>query len=363
MRIFIISLFCFPLLFSFSTNAVSYSIDVIADGLDHPWGMAFIGEDQYLVTERSGQLRHIKDGMLLPEAVKGVPDNIQSFGQGGLLDIVLHPQFVENGWVYFSYAAVEGKVAATVVARARWQNEEMRDWQVIYSGMPKTSSGRHFGSRLLFDDQGYLFITLGDRGDRESAQRLSDPSGSLLRLHDDGRVPEDNPFVDVDDVLPEIYSFGHRNAQGIAKNKRGEIWLHEHGPKGGDELNRVMKGANYGWPVITYGRNYGLGTKIGEGERKDGMEQPNYYWVPSIAPSGLAIYEAEAFPEWMGDYFVGSLKFQTLVRMQYTEGKFVEVERLFEREFGRLRDVKVGPDGYLYLLTDEDSGQLIRVSP
>jgi glucose/arabinose dehydrogenase len=229
---------------------------------------------------------------------------------------------------------------------------------------PKTNAGRHFGSRLVFDKAGYLYITLGDRGDRPRAQRLNDHAGSVIRLHDDGSIPADNPFKKQRRAQPEIFSYGHRNPQGMALHPQtGAVWIHEHGPQGGDEINILRPGANYGWPVITYGVNYGSGTPIGEGTEKKGMVQPLYYWVPSIAPSGMAFYTGDRYPGWEDNLFVGSLKFRLLVRLELKGDRVVKEQRLLEDRLGRIRDVRVGPDDYLYLLTDEDNGKLVRLLP
>jgi glucose/arabinose dehydrogenase len=240
----------------------------------------------------------------------------------------------------------------------------LQDVEVLFRMQPKDDKARHFGSRLVFDNQGYLFITLGDRGTRDRAQDLRDHAGSLIRLHDDGRIPADNPFVGRDDAEPEIYSYGHRNIQGAALHPRtGRLWTHEHGPQGGDELNIPVAGANYGWPVITYGVNYVVGTKIGDGTHKAGMEQPVHYWVPSIAPSGMTFYEGAPFAAWQGNLFVGSLKFRQLVRLELDGTQVAHEERLLSDVFGRIRDVRQGPDGLLYLLTDADDGRLVRLLP
>ena len=234
----------------------------------------------------------------------------------------------------------------------------------IFVAEPKVNGTRHFGSRLAIDKEDFLFISLGDRGDRNQAQKLDSHLGSLIRLHDDGAVPDSNPFVGQENSLPEIFSFGHRNIQGMdIRNSDHSLWIHEHGPQGGDELNRPEAGSNYGWPVITHGVNYGVGTKIGEGTHKDGMQQPLYYWVPSIAPSGMVFYESDKFPAWTDNLFVGSLKFSSLVRLELKEQDIVHEERLLTGRLGRIRDVEVGPDGLIYLLTDSSNGKLIRLSP
>ncbi len=338
-------------------------IPLIAD-LEHPWGMAFLPDGNILVTERPGRLRLVKNGKLLPQAISGLP-NIKSLGQGGLLDIVLHPDYANNGWLYFSYSEPGTGGIGTAVSRARLKDLQLVDLETIFRMNIKSGGGLHFGSRLLFDRQGLIYITVGERGDKDRAQQLNDHRGSVIRLHDDGRVPEDNPFINQAGRKAEIYSYGHRNPQGISLHPQtGEVWIHEHGPQGGDELNRIQAAKNYGWPVITYGVNYGFGTKIGEGTHKAGMEQPNYYWVPSIAPSGMTFYTGDKFPEWQNNIFIGSLKFQLLVRLEMQAGKVVKEERLLKGELGRIRDVHTGPDGYLYLLIDKsENGAIVRLEP
>lgn len=337
--------------------------EILLSGLEHPWGMAFLPDGDLLITERPGRLRRVHQGQLLAEPIRGLPP-IAAVGQGGLLDLALHPQYAENGWIYLSYAAGEDGMVGTEVLRGRLNNDRLEEVQVLFRLQPKSDTGHHFGSRLVFDRAGYLYITLGDRGDRPRAQRLDDHAGSVIRLHDDGRVPSDNPFVHTPGALPEIYSYGHRNQQGAALNPvTGEVWTHEHGPQGGDELNRIQAGANFGWPVITYGVNYGIGTKIGEGTEKPGMKQPLYYWVPSIAPSGMAFYTGDRYPGWKGSLFIGSLKFRLLVRLELDGIRVVKEHRMLKDVLGRIRDVRQGPDGYLYLLTDESNGKLVRLLP
>ena len=340
-----------------------FSITTIADGLQHPWGLAFLPDGNILVTERPGRLRIIKQGQLQSEAIPGLP-TITAKGQGGLLDVTLHPDYSKNGWIYFSYVAGTGNKFGTEVGRGRLVDNQIIDWQTLFRLQPKSSSGRHFGSRLLFDRDNYLYISLGDRGERFRAQDLNDHAGSLIRLHDDGSLPADNPFINQQRKQAEIYSYGHRNIQGAAVNpSTGKIWVHEHGPQGGDELNIIEAGKNYGWPVITYGKEYGSGDDIGEGTHKTGMQQPAYYWIPSIAPSGMAFYNGDKFPAWRGNLFVGSLKFRLLVRLELDGTKVVAEERLLKDKLGRIRDVEVGPDGYIYLLTDAENGKLVRLQP
>ncbi len=334
----------------------------LADGLDHPWSLAFLPDGNMLVTERGGTLKLISANGELQSMVEGLP-RIASKGQGGLLDIAVHPKFAENQWLYFSYAAGTVSGMGTEVSRAKLRGNELQEIELLFRMNITTHSRRHFGSRIVFDTQGHVFITLGDRGEKGRAQQLNDHAGSVIRISEKGLVPASNPFLYTDGALPEIFSYGHRNIQGAALHPlTGELWVHEHGPQGGDELNISRSGQNFGWPVISYGVNYGSGSKIGEGFEKAGMQQPLYYWVPSIAPSGMAFYSGDAVPSWQGDLFVGSLKFQTLVRLRIAGEKVVHEERIFKQHFGRIRDVRNGPDGYLYLLTDSNNGLLVRIS-
>lgn len=338
-----------------------FKISEITADLVHPWGMAFLPDGSILVTERPGRLRIIKNGFLEPQAIKGLPA-IKSAGQGGLLDVALHPDFQNNQLIYLSYVASNDKGMGTEVLRARLDNSRLLNPQIIFRLTNKTASTRHFGSRLVFDNEGYLYITIGDRGLRARAQDLNDHAGSVIRLYDDGLTPEDNPFVNQAGKLPQIFSFGHRNPQGMALHPQtGQVWIHEHGPQGGDEINIIHKANNYGWPVITYGVNYGLGTKIGEGTHKNGMIQPLYYWDPSIAPSGMSFYRGEQFPQWQGDLLVGSLKFQQLVHLKLDKNKVVSETRYLTGKLGRIRDVRVDSGGAIYLLTDARNGRLIRL--
>ncbi|OGA64159.1 MAG: glucose dehydrogenase [Betaproteobacteria bacterium RIFCSPLOWO2_12_FULL_67_28] len=332
-------------------------------GLEQPWSLAFLPDGRMLVTEKAGRLRIVKDGKLEPQAVAGLPE-VAVHGQGGLLDVALHPRFAENGLLYLSYAARGTDGVGTEVVRARLAGNRLENVQVIFRQSPKGNRGQHFGSRLVFDRAGFLYITLGDRGEMERAQRPDDHAGSVIRLHDDGRVPKDNPFAGKPGWKPEKFTLGHRNQQGAALHPQsGALWTHEHGPQGGDEVNVIRAGANYGWPVITYGVNYGSGTRIGEGSAKPGMAQPIHTWVPSIAPSGMAFYTGDRFPKWRGDLFVGALKDQMLVRLKLDGEKVVREERLLQGALGRIRDVRAGPDGFLYLLTDESRGALVRLEP
>ena len=357
------------LVFAFSLEAKaasadqSFKVNVLTQDLEYPWGMAFLPDGRILITEKQGRLRIFQNGYLLEDHVEGLPV-IDAYGQGGLLDVALHPDYDENGWIYFSYAGSGDGGLGTEVGRARLKGNKLVDWQTLFTLKPKSGSGRHFGSRLLFNEQGDLFFTIGDRGSRNRAQLLDDAAGSVIRLSEDGKVPEDNPFAEHPFALPQIYSFGHRNPQGATLHPdSGKIWIHEHGPQGGDEINIIKPGANYGWPVISYGEEYGTDIPVGEGTHKAGMEQPIYYWVPSIAPSGMAFYTGDKFPQWQGDLFVGSLKFRLLVRLKIDGEKVIEEHRLLKDQLGRIRDVRMGPDGFIYLLTDEFDGSLVRLEP
>jgi glucose/arabinose dehydrogenase len=349
---------------SIATQEHDIGYEIVVEGLSNPWSVAFLPNGGMLISERRGTLRLVNSqGKLEAAPIEGLPA-IDEHGQGGLLDVVLHPEFNDNHWVYFSYAEADGRTYGTTVARGKLKGRRLEQVQPIFRMGRKTASRRHFGSRLVFDHQGYLYITLGDRGDRPRAQDLNDHAGSVIRLNDDGSIPSDNPFFKESSALKEIYTYGHRNIQGVALHpESGKLWTHEHGPQGGDEINISDPGANYGWPVITYGVNYIIGTKIGEGTKKSGMAQPIHYWVPSIAPSGMAFYTGDKFNNWKGNLFVGSLKFQQLVRLELEGENVTHEERLLSRTFGRIRDVRQGPDGFIYLLTDAVDGKLIRLFP
>jgi glucose/arabinose dehydrogenase len=342
-------------------------VSTVTAGLEFPWSLAFLPDGRMLATERPGRLRLIgKDGTLDPQPVDGLP-KVAVIGQGGLLDVVLHPAFASNRWVYLSFASGDGDGVGTEVVRGRLVEQSGRarleDVQSLFRMSPRSTRGQHFGSRLAFDAKGFLYITLGDRGEMQRAQRMDDHAGSVIRLHDDGRVPADNPFVRVPGAKPEKFTLGNRNIQGAAIHPAtGELWTHEHGPQGGDEVNVIRAGRNYGWPVITYGVNYGIGTRIGDGTAKAGMEQPLARWTPSIAPSGMAFYTGSAFPAWKGNLLVGALRGQALHRLELDGEKVVHEERLLQGQ-SRIRDVRVGPDGLVYLLTDERTGRLLRLEP
>lgn len=349
---------------TYPTEHGQIRVVTVADGLVEPWGMTFLPDDRMLVTELPGRLRIVTADGQVSEPIAGVPE-VYARGQGGLLDITLGPNYAQTGWVYFSYAEPGEGGAGTAVARGRLdvQALTLKDVEVLFRQQPKTSGGRHFGSRILFSPDGKLFITIGDRGERQRAQNFTINRGQVIRLNPDGSIPDNNPFVGVEGRLPEIWSYGHRNPQGTAIHPRtGELWIHEHGAQGGDEINVPKAGRNYGWPVIAYGEHYG-GGQIGVGTQKEGMEQPLYYWDPSIAPSGMTFYTGDKFLAWQGDLFVGALKYRLLARLHLDSGKIVPEERILEDLDERIRDVVQGPDGYLYLLTDNRDGRVLRLEP
>ncbi len=341
----------------------AFNVNVLVQGLDHPWSMTWLPDGRMLVTERPGRLRIVsKDLKLDAKEIEGLPKIVVG-GQGGLFEVAVHPSYKDNGWIYISYSGPGEGGHGTELMRAKLDGYRLVDQQVLFRLQPKTRSEHHFGGRIVFDGKGHVFLTLGERGDRDRAQRLDDHAGGVIRLNEDGSVPKDNPFVGRKDAKPEKYTYGNRNMQGAALHpKTGELWTHEHGPQGGDEVNVIRAGRNYGWPVITYGAEYGSGAKIGE-TQKAGMEQPLHYWVPSIAPSGMAFYEGDKFPNWRGNLLVGSLKFNLLARLELDGEKVTREERILKGAIGRIRDVRVGPDGYVYLLTDERRGVLARLEP
>ncbi len=349
-----------------------YRLVTVADGLERPWSIAFLPGGDMLVTERPGRLRIVRDGELLPDPVAGVP-SVVTEGQGGLLDVVPHPDFEENRLLYLSFSKPKDdrERGTTAVVRGRFENDTLTDVEEIFEA---ESEGRgHYGSRLAFDGNGYLFITVGDRqappsGDLEAhpAQDLSNHHGTTNRIHDDGRIPEDNPFVGQEGVQPSIWSYGHRNEQGLAVDPwTGNVWANEHGPQGGDELNLIQPGMNYGWPVVGYGVNYRTGLAIHEGTHREGMEPPVHFWVPSIGISGLMIYTGDRFPAWRGSIFVGGLAGQQLARLTMAGQEVLSEETLVQGQ-GRIRDVRQGPDGLIYLAIDDRAGaptSILRMEP
>jgi glucose/arabinose dehydrogenase len=337
--------------------------ETVAKGIERPWALAFLPDGRMLVTERPGRLRLIERNGRVSEPLTGVPKVFAS-GQGGLLDVALSPNFTQDRLVYLSYAEPGEGGAGTAVARGRLGDDGLEKTTVIWRQEPKVSGGNHFGSRIVFRPDGTLFVTVGDRSAyREKAQDLSTTIGKVMRINADGSVPRDNPFVGKSGVKPEIWSYGHRNVQAAALHPQtGELWTVEHGARGGDELNRVLAEKNYGWPVITYGVNYS-GSKIGDGTAKPGMEQPVYYWDPVIAPSGMAFYTGDRFADWKGSILIGSLTPGALVRLEMNGGKVAKEERYLADLRERIRDVQQGPDGFIYLVTDNTNGRVIRVSP
>ena len=359
---------------TFSVPAQTVRTEVVANGLEHPWALAFLPEGRFLVTERPGSLRVIEADGRVNKAVAGLPD-MAARGQGGLLDVLLDADFASNRTLFFCFSEPGAAGNSTALARARLSDDRTRleALQVIFSARPKVASSAHFGCRIAESlvngkPDGLLFMTLGERFTRkDDAQKLDNHHGKIIRIAKDGRVPADNPFVKTAGALPEIWSYGHRNPQGLALSPKGALWAHEHGPQGGDEINVIEPGRNYGWPVITYGENYG-GGPIGAGiSTKDGMAQPLHYWVPSIAPSGLAFLTSTRYgPDWVGTLWVGSLKFRHLNRIVLSapfQGKVIREHKLLADLGERIRDVRQGPDGLLYVLTDSARGRLIRLQP
>ncbi len=346
-----------------NSQQAKFKVETIADGLSYPWSMSFIPGNGYLVTERDGRLWHVGQTGEKTE-IKGVPD-VQSQGQGGLLEIALSPDFEKDNLVYLSYAGGTRFEFNTELARAKLdlKTNTLSDLKVIFKAEPKMSGGNHFGGKILFLPDGTLLLTLGERNRKDEAQKTNHHLGKIVRLNRDGSIPQDNPFVGKADFKPEIFTYGNRNVQGIALQPgTNRIWEHEHGPKGGDEVNILKPGANYGWPAITYGVNY-TGFKITDKTQMPGMEQPVIHWTPSIAPSGMAFYDGDHFPQWKGDIFVGALAGTHLRRLEVKGDKITGQEVLLADMEERIRDVRNGPDGYIYLLTDSVDGRLIRLSP
>jgi len=341
----------------------------VTTGLERPWSLAFLPDGRMLVTERAGRMRVIgRDGVMDAAPVAGLP-RVDEHGQGGLMDVALHPQHASNGWIYWTYVQrdADGRYG-TEVARGKLVgaagNWRMEGVEVLFRMAPKSGGRQHFGSRIVFDRAGLMFVTLGDRGEMARAQKLDDHAGKILRLTDDGKPAPGNPFAGTAGARPEIWSLGHRNVQGAALHPAtGELWASEHGPQGGDELNRPRAGLNYGWPVVTYGVNYGIGTKIGEGTAKPGMEQPVKHWIPSPAVTGIAFYDGARFPRWRGDLLIATLKSEAIIRVRLDGDRFVADELIARGQLPRVRDVRTGPDGFVYLLTDESRGALLRVEP
>jgi glucose/arabinose dehydrogenase len=361
-RIFWIWLFIFGWTWIPPAVAQDYRVETIAEGLSYPWSIAFLPDGEILVTERDGYLRSIRDGQLNPVAIRGVPE-VYVAGQGGLFDVVIDPDYERTGYIYLSYAQGSRKANATQVARARLEENQLVDLEVIFTVEPTKDTPHHFGGRMAWMTDGTLLVTTGDGFDfREKAQVLESLLGKIIRINPDGSIPDDNPFIGRSDARPEIWSYGHRNPQAILRDPHsGKVYSHEHGPRGGDELNIIEPGQNYGWPVITWGIDYN-GAKISPYTEYPGMEQPLEYWVPSIAPGGMDIYYGDVFPAWQGDIFVAALAEKTIRRLDMEDGAVVGQQILFENLGERMRDVRVGPDGFLYLLTDSSpNGKVLRV--
>lgn len=347
---------------SYPSQAGAISVVTVAEGLEQPWGLAFLPDGRMLVTEKAGRLRLVAPDGTLSEPLAGVPE-VYDNGQGGLLDVALDPDFAANHLVYLSFAEPGGEGGGTAVARGTLGPGRLEDVAVIWRQLPKLDSGHHFGSRVVFLRDGTLIVTLGDRNRRQYIPDMKAQIGKLVRINRDGSIPQDNPFAGNADYSPDLYSLGHRNVQGATLHPgTGQLWTVEHGARGGDEINIPQPGKNYGWPVISYGREYS-GGKIGEGTSKPGLEQPVYYWDPSIAPSGMTFYTGDKFPAWRGNLFVGALKFKLLTRLTMDGNRVVAEERLLQDLDERIRDVVQGPDGYLYLLTDDDDGRILRLAP
>jgi len=330
---------------------IPFTAELLIDEMQIPWGMAFLPDGSLLVTEKSGELVHFKEGN--KTNISNVP-TVFDTGQGGLLDIALHPAYENNGWIYISYASPEGegKGGHTALIRVKLTGSSLTDSELLYKASPNTTKGQHFGSRIEFDNEGYVYFAIGERGARdENPQDIKKDGGKIYRLHDDGRIPEDNPFIGTDGAKTAIYTYGNRNPQGLVKHPvTGAIWEHEHGPRGGDEINIIVKGANYGWPLVTYGINYS-GTDITDKTEMEGVEPPIHYWIPSIAPSGMAFVTSNNYGNWKGSLLVGSLAFQYLERLEMNGNKVVSREKLMEG-IGRVRDVRQGPDGLIYVAVE-----------
>lgn len=344
---------------TFESEKLTYGLDTIANNLKNPWAITSLPDGRMLVTERGGEILIFQDDKLLEEKIQ-VPD-VFVHGQGGLLDIELHPDYENNGWIYLSYAKKGEGGGGTVIARAKLEGNNLTQMEELFAAQPKSDAGVHFGSRIVFDGNGYMFFSSGERGTKENAQNLGNHLGKILRLHDDGKVPDDNPFVKTEGAKPEIWSYGHRNPQGLVYDADSKtLWDVEHGPRGGDELNKIEKGKNYGWPVITYGINYD-GTPITDKTEQEGMEQPLTYWVPSIAPCGMIQVKGDRYPGWENNLLIGALAQQHIARVELSNGKYQSQEKLLDK-MGRVRALEESPDGFIYVAT-EGPGMLLKVIP
>lgn len=342
-------------------KAIDFQMVEVAGNLEHPWSLAFLPDGRMLVTERPGRLRIVSADGNLSAPLKGLPE-IYDTGQGGLLDVILDPDFAANSTIYFSYSTPVERRGTTRITKAKLTDAGLEDVTVLFTAKTPGSNGRHFGSRLVFGKDGYLYASIGDHGSEDTAQDLSLHSGKIIRITKDGKPAPGNPFLKTAGALPEIFTYGNRNPQGMTLAPSGEIWANEHGPRGGDEVNVIKAGLNFGWPETTHGRAYS-GLPMGEGPEKDGVTPPIRVYIPSIAPSGMAFYQGNAFKDWQGDLFIGALALTHLNRLDIKNGKIVGEERLLEDLGWRIRDVREGPDGFLYLLTDEEDGKLVRLEP
>lgn len=343
-----------------TTEKTTFQIDTLYSELENPWGITWLPDGRMLVNERKGEILVFQGDTYTGEKLKGFPMTYVR-GQSGLLDIQIHPNYTENGWIYVTFAKPGEGGGSTTLIRFKLDGNQMINLEELYQTQPVTNSGVHFGSRIVFDSEGYLYFSTGDRGRKENSQDLSNDMGKIHRLHDDGRIPADNPFVNQTGANPSIWSYGHRNVQGMVYDKENKrIYSTEHGPRGGDELNLVEKGRNYGWPVITYGIDYS-GEIISDLTHKEGMEQPVHYWTPSIATCGLMLYTGDKFPAWKGNIFAGALALTHVARVELTNSRYTHEEKLLER-FGRVRQVAQSPDGHIYVLT-EGPGQLLKLVP
>ena len=344
----------------YGAKGQKFRLEVVAENLEIPWGFDFLPKQKMIFTERKGSIKilDLKTGKIT--SLKGVP-LVAASGQGGMLDVIAHPDFSKNQTIFFSFSKKVTGGYTTVISRAKVKGNKLISMREIFVARPANNKGLHFGSRLVIDKSGYLFFTVGDRGERHKAQSLKTHNGKVLRIHQDGKIPSDNPFRKAEGALGEIWSYGHRNPQGLTIDPvTGDLWSQEHGPRGGDEINIVKRAANYGWPVITYGKEY-WGPSIGEGTHKVGMRQPRHYWVPSIAPSGLTFYTGDKFKSWKGSLFSGALRGAHLNRLVLVKGRVVKEERLLEKLGQRIRNVKEGPEGYLYISIDD--GKILKLVP
>ncbi len=344
----------------YESEKQNFGVDTLTSALKNPWGMVFLPDNRVLVTEREGEIRIFQDGKMLEEKIQGVPE-VFSQGQAGLLDIKLHPDYEQNGWIYFTYSKPGQGGAATALSRAKLQGNSFTEVEDIFVAEPFINSNVHFGSRIAFDGKGHIFVSTGERGEKPNAQNLGNHYGKVLRLNEGGGVPDDNPFVKDANAKPEIWTYGHRNVQGMVYDAQNNLlWAHEHGPKGGDEINLVEKGNNYGWPKVTYGIDYD-GSVITDQKEMEGIQNPIHYWDPSIAPCGMALVTSDKFPNWKGNLLIGALAHQHVARVELNDKKFASEEKLLDK-VGRVRAVAESPDGFIYVAT-EGTGLLLKLIP